>query len=215
MAMKWPSAAAVVLVTVIASFAHAGTDDGRPAGRTLFVRTYNRFGVPARDLASAQDMAGRFFADTGIRLLWINCGSGSHRLAGVSRRCEEPVNAAEVILRIDAAGEREEKACASMGLALVTSEGGKTSVLATVFPDRVLAVARAAGMDARTLLGMAIGHELGHLLLSTGAHAATGLMRARWSQAELRRARPTDWRFLNAEALVIRDAVTRRTTGRE
>jgi len=100
-----------------------------------------------------------------------------------------------------------------MGFALVSPHAGPAPLLATVFADRVLDVARGAGIDAGSLLGLAIGHELGHLLLSTDAHAAIGLMRARWSQSELRVTRAADWQFLTAEARMIQDEVTRRTTG--
>ena len=36
------------------------------------------------------------------------------------------------------------------------------------------------------LLGHVLAHEIGHKLLQTDAHASTGLMKARWSQSEVR-----------------------------
>ena len=96
-----------------------------------------------------------------------------------------------------------------MGNSLVTVVGEAT--FATVFIDRVRAVARGAGVSERQLLGRAIAHEIGHLLLNTNTHAATGLMRATWSVAELRRHRDDDWQFDAEEAEMIRAAVVRRT----
>jgi hypothetical protein len=43
------------------------------------------------------------------------------------------------------------------------------------------------------LLGRAIAHEIGHLLLGTASHACAGLMRARWLTGELQRDWPLDW----------------------
>jgi len=87
----------------------------------------------------------------------------------------------------------------------VNSNHVQASVMATVFADRVRDIARAAGIDQRVLLGLAIAHEIGHLLLSTNTHAATGLMRARWSQADLRRTKPSDWRFIDRDARAMQD----------
>lgn len=208
MTTSWPWAVAVVLVSVAASPAHAG--DIGPARRTLIVRTYNGFGVAAHNLWTAEATASHLFDDIGIGVEWLNCGSGGHHAEAVSSRCDAAVTAAEVIVRICAARQGDGLGFATMGFALVSSGGGGAAVLATVFADRVLDVARAAGVDPRPLLGLAIGHELGHLLLSTNAHAVLGLMRAKWSQAELRRKRSADWRFLDAEARAIQEEVRRR-----
>ena len=54
------------------------------------------------------------------------------------------------------------------------------------------------------LLGNAIAHELGHLLLATTSHGPVGLMRALWSEDEVRRSQSKDWRFAPAEIAVIR-----------
>lgn len=79
--------------------------------------------------------------------------------------------------------------------------------LATVYADLVTGVARGAGIDARELLGRAIAHEIGHLLLGTNQHASAGLMRAVWSRVELRRDKATDWHFLDSEAGSMRAAI--------
>ena len=54
----------------------------------------------------------------------------------------------------------------------------RTGVLATIFVDSVELIASLSEIDATLLLGRAIAHELGHLLLGTNAHSVRGLMRA-------------------------------------
>jgi hypothetical protein len=211
MATNWPWAMAMVLMTATVSPARAGAGDLGPVRPTLVVRTYDTFGVPGRDLSTAEATAARVFDGIGVRVVWMNCGSARRHFTSVAAPCDEPLTTGEVILRIASAGPDDEKDTASMGFALVSPHAVTAPVLATVFADRVHDVARGAGIDPPPLLGLAIGHELGHLLLSTDAHAAIGLMRARWSQAELRRTRPADWQFLTADARVIQDEVTRRT----
>jgi len=215
MATNWPWVMVTVIMIATASPARTGAGDLGPVHPTLVVRTYDTFGVPARDLSTAEATAARVFERIGIRVVWMNCGCARRHVTGATAACGEPLTTGEVILRIGGAGPgfRDDKGTASMGFALVSPHAGPAPLLATVFADRVLDVARGAGIDAGSLLGLAIGHELGHLLLSTDAHAAIGLMRARWSQSELRGTRPADWQFLTAEAHMIQDEVTRRTTG--
>ena len=63
----------------------------------------------------------------------------------------------------------------------------RTGVLATIFVDSVELIASLSEIDATLLLGRAIAHELGHLLLGTNAHSVRGLMRA-VDTADVRRA---------------------------
>jgi len=83
-------------------------------------------------------------------------------------------------------------------------------VLATIYLDRVEWMAAQAGIDPRALLGRAIAHELGHLLMATSVHAATGLMRPLWLQSEIRRRQNTDWMFRPKEIAAIKERVATR-----
>jgi hypothetical protein len=79
-----------------------------------------------------------------------------------------------------------------------------SGVLATIYFDRVQWLAHESGTDSRVLLGRAIAHELGHLLLASTAHGAAGLMRALWSGEEIRRGSARDWLFAPSELRAIR-----------
>ena len=67
--------------------------------------------------------------------------------------------------------------------------------------------ARTSRTRADVLLGRALAHEIGHLLLGTTPHASTGLMRALWSTATLKRDNADDWLFTPADAQSTRDGV--------
>jgi hypothetical protein len=54
------------------------------------------------------------------------------------------------------------------------------------------------------LLGHVLAHEIGHKLLGTDAHAADGLMKARWSAAEVRRMEAASMRFTPEHAEMMR-----------
>jgi hypothetical protein len=110
------------------------------------------------------------------------------------------------IVRLRAPGGREG---VPLGDALVDTRSG-AAVLATVYEDRVARLAAETGADPAVLLGRAIAHELGHLLLASNRHARNGLMRPRWSVDEIRRNQGRDWAFAPADAALIRERLARR-----
>ena len=91
----------------------------------------------------------------------------------------------------------------SLGTALIDPASG-TGVLATVYVDRVERLARGSNGDLGTLLGRAMAHEIGHLLMGRTAHAAAGLMRPRWTRAEVARNARPDWSLAAGDLRVIR-----------
>jgi hypothetical protein len=60
------------------------------------------------------------------------------------------------------------------------------------------------------VLGAAIAHELGHLLLSK-EHAQTGIMKASWNQSDFRKVRQGGLRFTAEQARLIRNSINART----
>jgi hypothetical protein len=69
-----------------------------------------------------------------------------------------------------------------------------------VFADRIESMAGRTQSDPGTLLGHVIAHEIGHLLMGTSTHSPIGLMRERWSDDEVRRRNPIDWRLTRSDA---------------
>ena len=65
------------------------------------------------------------------------------------------------------------------------------------------------------LLGHAIPHELGHLLLNQQLHSAHGIMRGGWGVTEMRDAAYETLLFTPQQAEVLRAEVRRRNTQQE
>jgi hypothetical protein len=66
------------------------------------------------------------------------------------------------------------------------------------------------GPDFADLLGLAMAHELGHLLLRSGAHSANGIMQAELSRKALRDDARGYLRFDSREAELIRKEISGR-----
>jgi hypothetical protein len=194
----------------------AGAESGdTPARPLLVIRTYNSYRMPKEKLRAAEDSAAVILRDVGIDTRWIDCGRKKREPVGASNRCGEIPAANEMLLRVQAKGSVDRGSSVPMGFTLVSRRPEDYQpVLSTVFADVVAAVARATGVDAGRLLGYAVAHEIGHVLLNSPQHSSGGLMRAVWSKLELREPRTADWTFLSGEAETMRAAIAARASGR-
>ena len=121
------------------------------------------------------------FQEAGIGLSWLDCWYRDKEPADAPPQCREPLGANELTLRLQAPNPVPGKRYVSMGFSLVNLDEG-VPFLATVFVDLVASISAGAAVDFRLLLGRAIAHEIGHLLLDSTRHADHGLMRAAWSR---------------------------------
>ena len=121
--------------------------------------------------------------------------------------CARPIGPGEVILyilRTAPEGALEDRK--ALGISLIDRTVGAGTV-ATIYSDRVAALARDALSSRIELLGRTMAHEIGHLLMGSRRHAARGLMRAVFSPDELRRCLPRDWVFSQDETLTMRHVI--------
>ena len=133
----------------------------------------------------------------GIAVTWPQCP------------CLSPVKPNELVIRIAATAPASTPG--SLGFSFV-DVGKKAGTLATVFADRVQALAAIAEVDDGQLLGRVIAHEITHLLLGTRDHGSRGLMRGEWRASELAQQRPSDWVLSRVEGGQIRRAIRRRSS---
>ncbi len=93
---------------------------------------------------------------------------------------------------------------------------GRPGRLAYVFYHRIrdFVVTHTIPEQEALLLGLAIAHEVGHLLLPDNSHSRRGIMRARWDRQDLRFA-AADLVFTAQQAKSIRIEVARRLKEQE
>ena len=178
---------------------------GRNGPVLLDVRVYDPGVMPAPGRAAALRTAAGALTSALIEVSWLDCTEEQ-----VDPACGAPLRSAELSVRLARLPARPSvRGQLQLGYSLVdmrTHDG----TLATVYVDRVEWLADQAATDSTRLLGFAVAHEIGHLLLGTNDHARTGLMRALWSRAEVQAASTADWRFSNADASAMRASLMRR-----
>jgi hypothetical protein len=185
----------------------AAATAGRAETRRVVVRVYE---TGTGDLAmrtAAIQTAASIVELAGIVVEWYDCTDLGRRPV-----CQDARRSGNFIARImptltpgaplrkasvEALGAQGD-AAPPLGFAVVDphTQAGK---MATVFHDQVEAVARRTGVARSELLGRALAHEVGHLLLGVRGHSRTGIMRAVWTDDELTRDRPEDWVFASAD----------------
>jgi hypothetical protein len=174
----------------------------------IIIRTYDASGLPEGDRSAALATAGAILKDAGLTIARLACDDV--KSGGADDPCFVPLRAYELSLRFVRLPSIGVGRQVTLGYSLVETDA-RSGSLATVYVDRVTDLAAAARVDLATLLGRAIAHEIGHLLLGTTAHARVGVMRALWSPDAVRDSTARDWRFTPADADALRAAARRRT----
>jgi hypothetical protein len=198
---------AIALTT--ASGLAAPTEAAVTGWTSVPVRVYEMTTVQPAELARALDVAERTLSRASVEIAWKSCAAregspdGPTAEAASAAACLVPRTSGELSVRIvRSAAVTPSQRVLPLGDALVDAATGG-GVLATVYLDRVEWLARAAGADRATLLGRAIAHELGHLLLGSTGHSTAGLMRALWSRDEIRRDHTNDWTFTTRDVAAL------------
>lgn len=191
----WITAAAMLFMLNRAGFAQ---DSPPPA---VLVVIHDSAQVPLEELARARTLAATVFARAGVNVDW-DVPEG----VGACRSDTEPRFCIQVLLRPrnpqSAPGPRR-----IMGLALAADQG--RAVLSLYF-DAVTAVARHYGFPRAEVLGLALAHEMGHVLLPPPSHSATGIMQPSWEGDDIRHVLTGDVTFTEAQVLAMRSRLASR-----
>lgn len=176
----------------------------------LTVAVYNLAGVPPGALAEALETAERIFEKAGIRTEWVECPRSPEGLRQYPK-CEAVVGLGTPSLKIISHTKARQLSGPSgaLGFAAMSERNGFASQ-AFVFFHRVEEEAAAGNSYVSVVLGHAMAHELGHLLLGAGHHSRTGIMRETWLAGDLRRAERGELGFSPSQANRMREQVEAR-----
>jgi hypothetical protein len=188
----------LALSAVVASPGTAAADNSRRV-----IRVYDTTSGASDIRSAAIRTAAVIVEEAGISVEWRDCTNDS-----AADRCQDTRRRRDLIVRIMPAAApgtifrgtslqlQTEPGEVNMQLGVaVINPVTLTGEMATIFHEQVRTVARRSGVNDAELLGRALAHEVGHLLLRVRAHSRTGLMRGVWSIEELTLNRREDWLF--------------------
>lgn len=153
----------VTLAVVLAGPCAAAAATQQPA---LVLRIDNHAQVPAPDLASARREVERVFRGTGVEIAWADGPTPAP--GGEPDRDRRLV----VVTLVDTG---QKPAGGAAGCALGVAVRARDTAL--IFYNRIVDTSLTGPIDVNVVLGRVIAHEVGHLLLPPGSHAAYGIMR--------------------------------------
>ena len=209
--MKNPGRQAFVGAVVLAVFGTIGSANdawARPRevedGMALKVGVYNYAHIGGSELLEAEDQAARLFARAGVRITWLDCPTNPKEVS-LYPQCANR----DVVLRILSASMSNhfDSHAEALGAAIPVSKPERAWV-ASVFNARVASISSSWMLDPGLVLGEAVAHELGHLLLGA-SHARDGIMRANWTQQDLKQASRGQLRFDATQAALLKETVRR------
>jgi hypothetical protein len=169
---------------------------------SILVRVYDNAGVLPAELTEALKRSYEILRRAEVTVDWAQCPA--HRVGSVPAICDTPPGHSDMVVRL-VEGAEKDRDRRPLGQPLLDPSTGK-GVFATVFINRVDRLAEVAQYSRSTVLGRAIAHEIGHLILGTNSHSESGLMREVWTVEQLVKNRPQDWQFSPAQTSELRSA---------
>jgi len=192
----------VLLVICFHSWLAAKSESVSPKLRVT-VTLYDGVKLSSSELSRAEEEAGKIFLFAGIKLAWISGPLGSEVN---DNTVSEMWNPTSLQLRIWSSAMAGNRPTSSDTLGFCLSlKNGDAVVLADVIQKHVIEPARFSN-----LLGLAMAHELGHLLLQSAGHSVKGIMRRTLSKEMSMDDERGYLRFTSSEAETMRNEVRRR-----
>ena len=165
----------------------------------IAIRVRDTARVPPSILMRALDEVTRIYRQAGVETRWPTSLSHESKAAQTA--------AFTVAILSEDQVERLSAAVIPNSMGVVTrtlEEGGR---VAYVFYDRVHMFTGPNRLHRALVLGVAIAHEIGHLLLPYNTHSQTGLMRPCWTTADLQLAQHGRLLFTAEQGKLLRTHV--------
>ena len=151
--------------------------------RVVFrVRIYNDEGVPEGNLLTAQKVADAVLERSGLEPMWQECTVNNPNRD--SSGCDIHTGGIDLVLYLVAqlGAHAPNVGRSALGYSVIPDHG-ELATMAYVCYGRVRAVTSAFASEQ--LFGLAMAHEIGHLLFGSRDHANQGIMRAKWQLRDL------------------------------
>jgi len=183
--MIWSS---ILILTIIGASPRAKARTHSPSvlrvSPKIRLRIYN-YGISHALLLRSEGEATNILNHAGLAVGWLDCPLSAEETE-LYPSCLNTIGSTEFTIRILTAREAQRIAIYrdALGQALECL-GDHNGCSAYIFYRDVPELARDGDASESQLLGHALAHEIGHLLLGANSHTSEGIMRANWRQQEL------------------------------
>ena len=167
---------ALLLPNLVYSGQRAGQHD-------LNLRVYTYADYSPYQIKLIKGRVAFIFERAGIRVNWLDC---SKRLEGdqLPSACSHPPGDADLVIRLLVQSPSVD-AVARTARVADSYASGSGGTYGSVSCAAIRELARRDRTSEVEILGHAISHEIGHLLLGVQAHTTTGIMKPIWNDRDL------------------------------
>jgi hypothetical protein len=212
----------LALASGLTGLGHTAAGASSEASPAITIHVHNYARIAPRTLAGAEKVATGIFREAGLEARWadsvLTTENDRENFAGHST-----FNLADIQLSVLPREMSDRLGLPNNVMGVVP---GADAQIAYVFDSKVedvfqttLSAYRTGHIDRRVsesqILGIAIAHELGHLLLNLQGHSARGIMRGECGLLDLRNAADGMLLFTPQQAEVLRANTRSRNTQRE
>lgn len=155
----------------------------------ITVMLRNDADIFGRALETSTKAASAIYGRAGVTVTWVE---------------NQEADLTVVLLPRERAAKMRQR---STALGVAPGTATRRGRIAYILMHRVDEVAVERQVNTDIVLGIAIAHEMGHLLLPYDSHSQSGIMRASWNQHDFQRALQGTLNFTSQQAATIRDAV--------
>ena len=179
----------------------------------IHVRIYNMARIPKSTMTNARTVAENVLHRAGVQVFWQECTPKVEPEA-LSLDCDSIVQHTDITdIVVNLIFDLERLAPTlhlnALGCSIIPESGAPPTV-SYVDYSRVRRLAGSVSFDAQDLLGFAIVHEIGHLLLGSKSHSFRGIMRSPWRTRALQGRYWEEFLFTREQAERMRVAVLAR-----
>jgi hypothetical protein len=174
----------------------------------ITICVYDHSLLKAGPLIQAEKEADRIFRHAGVETEWLDLPTSEAEATGKTNVLEQLGRTGFVLKILPRSMTRHlQIRDAALGYSVPCPEDG-SACIANILYHRVQDLAQSENVSLSQTLGLAIAHEIGHLLLRSSAHSAAGVMQPRWRGKDLQQAgkglllfTPEQAEFIRAEVL--------------
>jgi hypothetical protein len=222
--LRWTLIVGVVLASGLTGLVNAAAADSPETNLTITIHVHNYAGVAPKTLAEAEEEATEIFRKAGVQTRWADTALTAEN--GQENSADHPARTLSDIQLNILTGEMSNCVGAPNNVMGRAPGSGPDRKLVYIFNSNVEArfwrLSRAQGsarpyrpVSMPKILGHAIAHEIGHLLLNQQVHSPHGIMRGEWGFADFRDMTDGMLLFTLEQAEILRADVRRRNTQQE
>lgn len=220
--LRWTLGMGLALASGLTSLGHAAPVAPSETSPAITIHVHNYARVTPKTLAEAEEVTTGIFREAGLEIRWadsvLNAEDDVEPFAD-----HLTYSSADIQLNILPREMSDRLGLSNNVMGVVP---GADAQVAYVFDSKVEALMQRVWTAYKTgridrrlsesqILGIAIAHELGHLLLNLLGHSASGIMRGEWDLRDLRNAADRMLLFTEQQAEVLRSNARSRNTQRQ